>query len=163
VEFTDFFTGRWLNMVDAKGRVSLPAPLRKVIGSRTPEVKAAMLARHEFDQAIAGYDRAYLKRVHELLQRQVDRELDNMSGGRSRFAAAGNAFGSVEEAAIDGSGRIILPPGLRRRAAIGDSAIFVGVGETFEIWGLEVALASRERPDIRDFAEELLAEREERA
>jgi len=80
----------------------------------------------------------------------------------SRFAHAGTLFGSTEEIAVDGSGRIILPPGLRRRAAIVDAAMFLGTGETFEIWSPEIALNCADRPDVREFAEELIAEREGR-
>jgi len=46
VELVEFFTGKWLNTVDAKGRVSVPASLRKVVTARMPESKALILARH---------------------------------------------------------------------------------------------------------------------
>jgi MraZ protein len=162
VELFDFFTGKWLNTVDAKGRVSVPAPIRKIITARIPDAKTMMLARHDRDQCIKGFDKSYLALAYRDMRAQQDAD---MQGGRStdsRFTRSGTLFGSTEEIAIDGSGRIILPPGLRRRAAITDGAIFVGTGETFEIWSPELALQSADRPDIREFAEELIAEREGR-
>jgi MraZ protein len=162
VEFVDYFVGKWLTAVDAKGRVSVPAPLRKVIAARTPESKAVLLSRHARDQALTGYDRAYLRRVHALLQQKRDADIAAGRDTDAAFAANGTAFGSVEETGLDGSGRIILPPGLRRRAGILDQAMFVGVGETFEVWSLDVARSVEGRPDIRDFAEELIAERDGR-
>jgi len=162
VELFDFFTGKWLNAVDAKGRVSVPASLRKIVNARTPESKALMLARHERDQCIAGFDRSYVALAYQDLRA---RQAADLAAGRptdGRFALSGNLFGSMEEIAMDGSGRIILPPGLRRRAQITDTAMFVGVGETFEIWSPEVALNTPERPDVREFAEELIAERDGR-
>ena len=162
MELVDFFTGKWLNAVDAKGRVSVPASLRKIVTARTPEAKSMMLARHERDQCIRGFDRAYVAIAYQDLRA---RQTADVTAGRpndERFALSGTLFGSMEEIAIDGSGRIILPPGLRRRAGITDSAMFVGTGETFEIWSPEVALSTTDRPDVREFVEELIAERDGR-
>lgn len=168
MELLDFFTGKWLNTVDAKGRVSVPAPIRKVIAARIGEseakaAKALMLARHERDQCMRGFDKSYLAIAHRDMRNKLEQDVAHGRPTDGRFSHAGTVFGSTEDTAIDGSGRIILPPGLRRRFAITDSALFVGVGETFEIWSPEIALASTDRPDIREFAEELIAEREERS
>ena len=34
----------------------------------------------------------------------------------------------------DGAGRMVLPPFLRSEAGIGDTALFLGLGDYFEIW-----------------------------
>ena len=162
VELLDFFTGKWMNTVDAKGRVSVPASIRKVVAARVPEAKTMMLARHERDQCIQGFDKTYLALAYRDMRSQQQADVERGRPTDSRFTRSGTLFGSTEEIAIDGSGRIILPPGLRRRAGITDSALFVGTGETFEIWSPEVALQSADRPDIREFAEDLIAEREGR-
>lgn len=162
VELLDFFTGKWMNTVDAKGRVSVPASIRKVVTARTPDAKTMMLARHERDQCIQGFDKAYLALAYRDMRAQQQSDIERGRSTESRFTRSGTLFGSTEEIAVDGSGRIILPPGLRRRASIADTALFVGTGETFEIWSPEIALQSTERPDIREFAEELIAEREGR-
>ena len=162
MDIFDFFTGKWLNAVDAKGRVSVPASLRKIVTARTPDAKTLMVARHERDQCIRAFDRSYVALAYQDMR---TRQAADVAAGRptdARFALSGTLFGSMEEVAIDGSGRIILPPGLRRRAMIGDSAMFLGVGETFEIWSPEAALKSDDRPDVREFVEELIAEREGR-
>ncbi len=162
MELFDFFTGKWLNAVDAKGRVSVPASLRKIVTARTPDAKTLMLARHERDQCVAGFDRSYVALAYQDLRSRQESDIAAGRPTEGRFSRSGNLFGSMEEIAIDGSGRIILPPGLRRRAAITDSALFIGVGETFEIWSPEIALTCAERPDVQEFAEELIAEREGR-
>lgn len=158
----DFFTGKWLNAVDAKGRVSVPAPVRKIVAARSSESKSLMLARHERDACISGFDRSYVNVAYQDLRA---RQAADIAAGRpadARFGLSGALFGSIEEISIDGSGRIILPPGLRRRAGITDAAMFVGVGETFEIWSPQIALNCAERPEMAEFAEELIAEREGR-
>lgn len=162
MELFDFFTGKWLNTVDAKGRVSVPSPIRKIITARTSEAKAMMLARHDHDQCIRGFDKGYLKLAYGDMRAQREADIQAGRATNPRATPPTTLFGSTEEIAIDGSGRIILPPGLRRRAAITDGALFIGAGETFEIWSPEVALQSTDRPDIREFAEELIAEREGR-
>lgn len=162
LELSAFFTGKWLNAVDAKGRVSVPASLRKIVTARTPDAKSLMLARHERDQCVRGFDLSYVAFAYQDMRA---RQAADVAAGRptdARFSLNGTLFGSMEEIAIDGSGRIILPPGLRRRAGISDSAVFLGVGETFEIWSPEAALACAERPEVREFVEELIAEREGR-
>lgn len=162
MELLDFFTGKWLNTVDAKGRVSVPAPIRKIITARTPDAKTLMLARHERDQCMRGFEKSYLALAYKDMRARQEADVAAGRPADARFAHAGTLFGSTEEIAIDGSGRIILPPGLRKRAAISDAAMFLGTGETFEIWAPEIALKCKERPDVQEFAEELLAEREGR-
>ena len=44
------------------------------------------------------------------------------------------AFGATEEVPYDSSGRIVLPPMMRRKGGIEDLALFLGAGETFQIW-----------------------------
>lgn len=162
MELFEFFTGKWLNTVDAKGRVSVPAPIRKIITARTPDAKTLMLARHERDQCMRGFEKSYLALAYRDMRAKQEADIAANRPTDSRFAHAGTLFGSTEEIAVDGSGRIILPPALRRRAAIVDAAMFLGTGETFEIWSPEIALNCADRPDVREFAEELIAEREGR-
>jgi MraZ protein len=51
----------------------------------------------------------------------------------------------------DSSGRIILPPMMRRKGQIEDQALFVGVGGTFEIWNPKLALESGDA-ELRELA-----------
>ena len=44
------------------------------------------------------------------------------------------AFAATEETPYDTSGRIVLPPMMRRKGGIEELALFLGVGETFQIW-----------------------------
>ena len=55
------------------------------------------------------------------------------------FQKSGDAFattilGGSQQLAFDGEGRVMLPESLITTAALSDMAIFVGKGETFEIW-----------------------------
>ena len=67
-------------------------------------------------------------------------------------------LGGTLDIPYDTSGRIILPPRLKRRAGIEDLALFVGMGGEFLIWNPQTALKSESKA-LRDLAADLLDER----
>jgi MraZ protein len=139
VELEHLFNGNALNAVDAKGRLSVPAFIRSVIERRS-DAKVIILAGHEADSCINGYDRNYARFLFgENERRRLNEENDDP---RAHFARARRTFGITEEVPYDPSGRIILPPMMRRKGGIEDLALFIGVGGTFEIWNPHVALKS---------------------
>ncbi|MEO5809484.1 MAG: division/cell wall cluster transcriptional repressor MraZ, partial [Sphingomicrobium sp.] len=70
------------------------------------------------------------------------------------------AFGATEEVPYDSSGRVVLPPMMRRKGQIEELALFIGVGETFQIWNPSLFLADRNIPeDMKDVARFRLEER----
>ena len=56
------------------------------------------------------------------------------------------AFAATEEVPYDSSGRILLPPMMRRKGEIGDLALFLGTGETFQIWNPKLLLKDAAHP-----------------
>jgi MraZ protein len=155
VELEHLFNGSALNAVDAKGRLSVPAFVRQVIERRS-EAKAIILAGHELDACLTGYDRNYAR----ILYNENERRRLNEEGAdpRAHFARARRTFGVTEEVPYDTSGRIILPPMMRRKGGIEELALFIGVGGTFEIWNPQRALKS-EDADLRELAAYRLEER----
>nr|WP_281376484.1 division/cell wall cluster transcriptional repressor MraZ [Sphingomicrobium lutaoense] len=70
------------------------------------------------------------------------------------------AFGATEEVPYDKSGRIVLPPMMRRKGLIEDLALFIGVGETFQIWNPRIFLGDDRIPeDMKDIARFRMEER----
>ena len=70
------------------------------------------------------------------------------------------AFAATEEVPYDSSGRILMPPMMRRKGEIGDLALFLGTGETFQIWNPELLLKDARIPDdLKDIARFRLEER----
>ena len=57
----------------------------------------------------------------------------------------------TEDVPYDTSGRIVLPPMMRRKGQIEDLALFVGVGGTVEIWNPRLAMEQGDR-DLREIA-----------
>jgi MraZ protein len=157
VELEHLFNGSALNAVDAKGRLSIPAFIRGVVERRS-DAKAVVIGAHEIDPCLSAYDRGYARILHTENERR--RLLEEGQGGApgNHFARARRTFGLTEDVPYDPSGRIILPPMMRRKGRIEDLALFVGVGGTFEIWNPHVALEHGD-DDLRELAAWRLEER----
>jgi MraZ protein len=70
------------------------------------------------------------------------------------------AFAATEEVPYDSSGRIVFPPMMRRKGEIGDLALFLGTGETFQIWNPKLLLKDPRIPeDLKDIARFRLEEK----
>ena len=153
------FQGSALNGVDAKGRVSVPAFLRTVI-ERRGDSRTIVLAKHEQFAALAAYDPAYAALKHAKLERLLEKEELNPAAELDYQQRNMMAFGATEEVPYDSSGRIVLPPMMRRKGGITDLALFVGTGETFQIWNPTTFLEDPRVPeDMKDIARFRIEER----
>ncbi len=119
------FLSTYTNKVDKKGRVSVPAQFRAVLAHQNfPGIVAYGSFIHPCVEA-CGMDR-----VEKLYDQMED--LDPFSDERDAFAAT--VLGGSQQLGFDGEGRVMLPKALLEAAGITDQAVFVGKGETFEIW-----------------------------
>lgn len=157
VELEHLFNGSALNGVDAKGRLSVPAFIRAMIERRSPE-KTIVLGKHETEPCLVGYDSAYKGTLLDDVRRRRLRDEEQGVDARVHHARTRRAFGLTESAPYDSSGRIILPPMMRKIAQIEDMVLFVGAGETFELWSPKLALESGD-PDLVELAAYRLEER----
>jgi MraZ protein len=150
VEVDDFFQGSALNAVDAKGRLSVPAFVRGVIERRS-DARAIVVGAHEIAPCLTAYGRNYARNLWTELERRRLAEEDRGGTLDEHYARARRTFGTAEDVPYDPSGRIILPPVLRRRGKIEDLALFVGVGGIVEIWNPRIALAEGDN-DLKEIA-----------
>ena len=138
----DRFVSTFTNKIDAKGRVSIPAPFR------------AVLERDGYTGGIAGggsaaaggtpagsiycypsLDSAALDAGGERLARKIDALLANLadySDERDELSVA--LYGDVQVLHVDADGRIVLPESLRTHAGLTGQVTFVGLGDKFQIW-----------------------------
>ncbi len=138
-----FFSSSATNKVDAKGRVSIPAPFRKVLAGEgspllhlRPEVQGK--------PAIEGFGDAYYEKTAM--------ELGRMAPTDPAFDALTDLMISrTSSMPLDETGRIVLPAALRAAAGIEGEAIFVGRIHTFQIWKPENYYALQ--ADLRATAE----------
>ena len=141
------FSGSGLAAVDPTGRIRLPAFVRETLNRRSAGA-ALLIGCHESDPCLIAYDRPYAAVIHADIERRRLAELT--AAPRLHHGRARRAFGFVETADV-AAGAVVLPPLMRRRARIGDLALLVGTGGTFEIWNAQSALAQGD-PDLRELA-----------
>ncbi len=159
VALEHLFQGSALNAVDAKGRVSIPAFLRSVI-ERRGDARTIVLAKHEAFPCLSAYDPAYAAMKHSKLERLFEKQEGDADAALEYQQRNLMAFAATEEIPYDSSGRVLLPPMMRSKGKIEDLALFLGAGETFQVWNPKLFLAEPRIPeDMKDIARFRLEER----
>ena len=118
------FFGTFVNKVDAKGRVSVPAPFRAVIQGRGLTSVALHPSLFESCLEGAGFDR------FENLESQIA----DSFGPSTRDEVAELIMAELRELPLDGEGRIVLPDEFIAKANLTDQATFIGQGRRFQMW-----------------------------
>lgn len=132
------FLSSFVNKVDKKGRVSVPASFRSVL---EPSGKVVLYTSF-INDCIEGCDTFRIEKMCEAID-----SMDPYSGNRDAFATA--ILGGSISLSLDSEGRIILPESLLEEAQITNSVTFVGKGTSFEIWNPEqFAIYLREAREI---------------
>jgi MraZ protein len=117
------FRGRYQHTIDPKGRLSVPAKFRDV------------LAQYEGALIVVPNDNAL--EVHPLEEWE---RLENRISEQSQFDPEVRKLGRLyisraHDVALDGAGRILLPPDSRQQAGLGKDVTLVGPGRRFfEVW-----------------------------
>ncbi len=124
-----FFASNATNKVDAKGRVSIPAPFRKVLQAEGSEV-IVLVPEITGRPVIEGFGEAHFAKLAA--------SLEDMNPYSPEYDALANVvFGEAQQLPLDDTGRIILSQAFRDLTGITDLAYFVGRANTFQIWNPE--------------------------
>lgn len=118
------FISTYTLKVDDKGRVSVPHNWRSIITESRQKIYGYMSFNN---QCIEVYTTDRLEMMHEYIS-----NLDLFSQERDMLSTA--VLASSEELNVDSKGRIMLPEIFLKHADIQNEAVFVGKGQTFEIW-----------------------------
>ena len=124
-----------MNGIDAKHRLSVPAPIRETVEARSNS-RMIVLAPAEHAPCLIGYDVGHFQAVEEGLARRFEGDF-----GPGRSTLARNLFGMADTLKVDDTGRMILTPILRELAELQSTALFLGAGACFELWAPELLLA----------------------
>ncbi|MGO1078455.1 division/cell wall cluster transcriptional repressor MraZ [Inquilinus sp. CA228] len=141
------FTGTYVNKVDKKGRVSVPAPFRTTLEALAPVVKPDGPAAKPvlIVNLKPTPDRRALDGVTEAYMDEVQRRLDAMDlYSPEREALEIREFSETEHLQIDSDGRIILPRQMMELAGITENVAFMGMGSRFQIWEPEALKAHQQ-------------------
>ena len=121
----DRFVSQFTNRLDAKGRVSIPAPFRALLAKDGYE---GLYVHPTLDHPAldcGGY--ALLREIDGLLERFAP-----YSEERDVFATA--LMGASQILKVDGEGRFVFTDMMRETTGIIDQITFVGQGHIFRIW-----------------------------
>lgn len=119
------FLSTYTKKIDKKGRVLVPNAFRAVL---TADASAGLVVYGSFINPCI--EACGIRRI-EALAGRIE-ALDPFSEEYDAFAST--ILGGSQELAFDGEGRVMLPDALLVPAGISEEVIFVGKGQTFEIW-----------------------------
>ena len=120
------FLSTFTNKVDRKGRVSLPASFRAVLGAGGAQT--VMVFPSLTLGAIEGCGPDILEALADSANATYDFFSPEQSGVGTQI------FGMSSELSWDPEGRVLLPGELLDHAGIAELASFVGMGRSFQIW-----------------------------
>lgn len=145
------FLGTHQNRLDAKGRVSVPAPFRTLLRARAETAgpggsMTIVLRPSHIHPCIEAWPLDTFQALATPLER-----LDLFSEEHDDLATA--LYTDATYAEPDREGRIVLPEMHIAHAGLTDSVVFLGIGSTFQIWEPAAAearrAAARERARLR--------------
>ncbi len=118
------FRGRYEHTIDAKGRTSLPARYRDVLGSLGEK---RIILTSALDPCLVAYTAPEWAAFEERLSKmpQFDRAVQKLK----RIYVSG-----AVECDVDDSGRILVPPTLREYASLTKDVLWAGSGKYAELW-----------------------------
>jgi len=128
------FVGKYLNKLDAKGRVSVPAQFRDVLGKQN--LKGFYCSPSAIQANLTGCGEDFFARIDSALQ--------NLNPYSPEYAAQSmQAFGDASYLEFDTEGRARLPDELIAHSEIRGQVQFVGLGLFFELWNPEAFPTAR--------------------
>jgi MraZ protein len=119
------FLSTFAKKIDKKGRVSVPAQFRAAMQD---ESFGGIVVYPSFVHSCV--EACSMSRIKKLSD-SID-NLDPFSEERDAFATA--VLGGSSQLQFDSEGRVMLPLELLQQSGIEEDVIFVGKGQTFEIW-----------------------------
>ena len=146
------YRGFGLSGIDGKGRLAIPAKLRGALEHNAGADRTLILSPSRSAPCLMGYDTIYAEQMPEILAQEMA-EAEPDAPKMSRDNRNRLAFGLVDEAPFDQSGRMVIPPMLRKLAKLEDLAFFHGSGAIIEIWNPHVLIAT---PDVPAMMVELV-------
>ncbi len=119
------FLSSYENRLDTKGRISVPASFRASVSNE--KFPGVVLYRSFTNNCIEGLSMSRMEQLAAATDKMgvFDSGLDDLTA---------MLFADARQLAFDVTGRIVIPADLLAHAGITDMAIFVGRGNSFQIW-----------------------------
>jgi MraZ protein len=119
------FLSSYENRLDTKGRISVPASFRSAVASES--FAGVVLYRSFTNNCIEGLSMSRMEKLASATDQMgvFDSGLDDLSA---------MLFADARPLQFDVTGRVVVPQDLLKHAGIVDTAVFVGRGNSFQIW-----------------------------
>ena len=122
----DRFLGQHTYSLDNKGRVSIPAEFRDVLGERYDNRLVLM----------KNYDRCLLAYPIEEWQKLDDKIKMLPSSDPKVIKYLRTYYSSAKVCELDGQGRVLVPPALKTYAGLARDVFIIGLSNKMELWDL---------------------------
>lgn len=109
--------------LDAKGRLTVPAPFKDVL---MPAEQGQLVVCKGFERCLQVFPRSLWPGVEAMLAELPE---DRQGAAIKRLI-----IGSATDVTIDGASRIGIAPELREWAGLERDVVFMGLGNYFELW-----------------------------
>jgi MraZ protein len=118
------FKGSYAYSVDAKGRINIPAKLRKYV---SPDANDTFVVTRGYEQCLFVYPQDEWNKLEQSI-----RELSSTNPKHRFFTRT--LLENATESQLDGQARITIPKELLHLAAIENEVLILGVLERIEVW-----------------------------
>ncbi|NOX74195.1 MAG: division/cell wall cluster transcriptional repressor MraZ [Alphaproteobacteria bacterium] len=149
------FRGESVHKVDAKGRVSIPAPYRRVLEENDPDWAQGL--NPNLVIVYGGKSRPFLEGYSITAMNEVDDRIAALPRGSKNRRLLERMFsGQAVQIQVDETGRLVLSQKLRDKIGIDTEAFFIASGDTFQIWqpGTYAKHDARLQEDLEEFDED---------
>ena len=127
------FRGESVHKVDQKGRVSVPAPFRRVLEEGDPDWIDGLNPNFVLIYGLPGRPRLEGYTIEGV--GRIDDAISRMPRfSRARAILERTLNTKSVYAQVDENGRIVLPGKLREMVGIDAEALFAGMGDRFQVW-----------------------------
>ncbi|PIB24206.1 cell division/cell wall cluster transcriptional repressor MraZ [Amylibacter kogurei] len=127
------FKGEFVQKMDGKGRVSIPAAFRRVLEDCDPE--------HNPDRepqlvlVYGDHRREFIEGFTMTAMEEVDDKIAQLPrGSKPRRALERTFSGQAVQLQVNETGQIVLSPKLREKLGLTNQVFFIASGDTFQIW-----------------------------
>jgi len=124
--FVPPFVSTFTNKLDAKGRVSIPAPYRQILAQQ--EMGTLYCIPSFVSSSLEAFGNTLLNQFQQRLDKYDPLFSENYDDEAQAVLAAAQPLN------FDDEGRVRLPDDLIAHAGITDRVVFVSLGQKFQMW-----------------------------
>lgn len=130
------FKGEYVQKVDSKGRVSVPAAFRRVIENEDPDcqdgrdAQIVLVYGNPRNDFVEGYTMSAMAEVDEKIAAMP-------RGSKNRRMLEWMFSGQAVQLTINDAGQVVLGPKIKDKLNLRSEAYFVASGDTFQLWNAQ--------------------------